>query len=1225
VYLKQLEVLGFKSFANKTTVKFAAGVTAIVGPNGCGKTNILDALRWVLGEQRPTRLRGGKMEEVIFNGTRDLKPLGMAEASLTVINDRNVLPTEYHEVQITRRLFRSGESEYLLNKVPCRLKDITDLFVDTGMGAHSYSVIQQDMVDAVISDKAEERRFLFEEAAGITKYKQRKNAALRKLESTDQDLLRLKDIYGEVKTRATSLYRQHKKAERYQAMADEIKSWEIFLAATRIRQSDTEKRQLQAERESLFDLKLARETSLNSLSAQLEATRTQLLDNEQKLNAAASDAYQMSEQAHVIEMEISILNEKITAANALIDKNQTEISAIEQRSTSLAEQLASAEREVNDHARQLQAVTGELRQAETAQAEADRKLMEARSSRENRNIRLIELESRISSGKTEEQALREQGAELESLTHALASALDEARQKQSVLTGQRNGQQEELQNLIDGKREQEDKQVALGIRIETLVDKSEELSLEIAGLSASIEACQARRHLLEEMMLHYEGYESGTVAVLERKAEWPGIDGTVAERFVPVKGMEAALEAALGEVSRYVICRDRQSAEAIIAYLRENRKGRIGIVVPDSGTITPAVKRPDLNQVNVVGWLDCFVSTDESLRPLMEAVLARTVVFEAGTSPDEVLARLPYGFQAVATDGVLYSKNVMTGGSDDSFPLFRRREKILEQENEVSQLTGRLDAYREVKNQVVAELGAARADSSALNLTIETLDDEISGAQRAVAETDFALRSLATEFERVERERHSANQKLERIRGRQYDLGLDAGRLHEQKTSLAGSLGGEISQLEEIERFASDALERLSRLQVAEIEWRSKVQQAESRIGHLHELAAELEQTRKIKADEIERAQQDTAVSRQRISALEQQLKDIFVTRDQYMIRQEHLRAAQDSLLSATASIETQAKQLRSERDHLSEQIHGLETRVSVIQSELAAITSRLQDEHSVDVNTVEIVNPNPELGDEQARQQLQQLKEQLRSFGAVNLLALEEYKEANEREKFLGEQLRDLTTAREDLTSTITQINLTAREIFNETMEKVRANFQRLFVELFSGGEADVRLENSDDPLESNIEIIARPRGKKLLSITMMSGGERALTAISLLFSLYLVKPSPFCILDEIDAPLDDANCRRFLRIIRSFSNQTQFITITHNKITMEAADNLYGVTMEQPGVSKLVGVRFGRNGNGNGDDMKAATIDVTDSDDTLPEAIRERLSSEITISPDDPSSSSS
>lgn len=1222
MYLKQLDIVGFKSFANKTSVKFATGVTAVVGPNGCGKTNILDALRWVLGEQRPTRLRGGKMEEVIFNGTRDLKPLGMAEASLTVINDRGVLPTEYNEVQITRRLFRSGESEYLLNKVPCRLKDITDLFVDTGMGAHSYSVIQQDMVDSVISDKAEERRFLFEEAAGITKYKQRKNAALRKLETTDQDLLRLKDIYAEVKTRSTSLYRQHKKAERYQLLADEMKAWEIYLAATRVRSSETERRQLQGQRESLSDQKLVREASLDALSAQLESGRVRQLDNEQKLSASAAEVYRLSEQAHTLEKEISVLTEKKASAALLIDKNRQEVLAIDQRHAGITEQAATAEQEIAVLRAELERVTSELRQAEATQAEADRRLQQARTSREERNIRLIELESRLFSGRTEEQSLREQETELLAVIQSCATAVEASRQKQSTLTGELNGRQDALQKLVARREELEQYLAATSARIESLVDRGEELSLDISNLSAAIEACQARRHLLEEMMMHYEGYESGTVAVLEKKDQWPGFDGTVAERFVPVEGMEAALEASLGEVSKYVICRDRRSAEAIISYLRENKKGRIGIVVPDSGSFTPAVKRPDLSQLNVVGWLDAFVSTDDALRPLMEAVLARTVVFSAGTSPDKILEHLPYGFRAVSTDGILYSKNVMTGGSDDSFPLFRRKEKILEQESQIAQLSSRLDAFRESKNQVTAELGAARAESSQTATTLETIGDEIESAQKELSETDFSLRSLVTEFERIQREQQATNQKLEKIRGRQYSLVLDATQLAEQKNDLVGSLSTESNHLEDAERNSSEATDRLSRLQVSEIEWRSKVQQSESRIGHLREISAELEKTRQTRIEESERAEQEIGLSTGRVAELEQVLKELFKTREQQTRQQETLRAEQNLLMNDTSEVETKAKQFRAERDQLSEEMHTLETRISVLQSEVASAVARMQDEHFVDITTVEIVNPNAELTDEQGRERLHQLKEQIRNFGAVNLLALEEYKEASDREKFLGEQLRDLTTAKDDLTATITQINNTARQMFIETLDKVRANFQKLFVELFNGGEADVRLENPDDPLESNIEIIARPRGKKLLSITMMSGGERALTAISLLFSLYLVKPSPFCILDEIDAPLDDANCRRFLKIIRSFSDQTQFITITHNKITMEAADNLYGVTMEQPGVSKLVGVRFG--GGTNGDGTETVQIDVAPTEDDLPESIRERLLPDVKVAREDSSSSS-
>ncbi|MFH1741544.1 MAG: AAA family ATPase, partial [bacterium] len=335
MYLKQIELLGFKSFPTKTLVKFSSGVTSIVGPNGCGKTNVLDALRWVLGEQKPTLLRGGKMEEVIFSGTVDMKPLGMAEVTLTVVNNNGVLPTEYHELQISRRLFRSGESEYLINRVPCRLRDISDLFVDTGLGAHSYSVIQQHMIDSVISDKAEERRFLFEEAAGITKYKQRRKAALRKLEATENDFLRLRDVYAEVKSRVTSLYRQHKKAERYQKLTERIKAWEVYLGASRFKALQQEKRELQAAYDSLSDQKSSRTTSLDVASGLLEADRKELIDVEQKISAVGTDIYAISEQAHSLERESSVLNEKKTNAQQTIVRNRADIESFNVRMTEL--------------------------------------------------------------------------------------------------------------------------------------------------------------------------------------------------------------------------------------------------------------------------------------------------------------------------------------------------------------------------------------------------------------------------------------------------------------------------------------------------------------------------------------------------------------------------------------------------------------------------------------------------------------------------------------------------------------------------------------------------------------------------------------------------------------------------------------------------------------------------------------------------------------------------
>jgi len=1225
VYLKRLDILGFKSFANKTTVRFSDGLTAIVGPNGCGKTNILDALRWVLGEQRPTLLRGGKMDEVIFNGTQDTKPLGMSEVTLSVVNDRGVLPTEYNEIQITRRLFRSGDSEYLLNKTPCRLKDITDLFADTGMGAHSYSVIQQDMIDSVISDRAEERRFLFEEAAGITKYKQRRKAALRKLEATENDFLRLKDIHAEVKTRVNSLYRQHKKAERYQRIAEEIKNWELYLASIKVKGLDTSKRELKSQSDSLSNRKLSAETELNRQSAELESHRSRQIDLERKLNEIGGEVYSISEKTHSYERELLVLGEKKNSAETLITRNNSSITELEKRLETLIEQTNTARIEIDERNSNLEAVTLELSQAESAQAEADRRLMASRTAREEENRRLIELEGKLSSERTEGLSLQEQIRELAEQVADIDSKVETSLPRQKELLGRLTEYQGRLDSLLAERSSTEKRKADITQEMETLTETGEELSLEVSNLKASIEAAEARHNLLQEMMLHYEGYESGVVTAMEDKERWPGIAGTVAEKFVPVEGMESAVEAALGDVARFLICYDRSTAEEIINHVRTEQKGRIGILVPDTGALIAPIKRPAIDLPEVVGWLDSFVSTEEGLQHLKDAVLCRTIVFKSGADPKNILERLPHGFAAVSTDGVVYRSNIIFGGSDDRFPLFRRRERIQEQEKIISELTERLATVQDEKNRVVARFASARAGNSETGSRIEELAEEIETVQKEAGEIGFEHRSLTTEFERLDREKKSLSSKLERIRDRQCNLDLDTSQLSSQKDSLVSDITLASRKLDEMELEAVVAGERVSKLQVACIEVRSKVEQTSSHIGHLKELKDSVEESLSQKKSEIESAQSDIHNGTERMTTVAEELKAAFQLREEKTKEQESLQGTQAELFQHTSSREKDIKELRTSRDTLSDNLHELEIRINTIDSEMRSISSRILEEYETDVNSLIAISPDEKIIDDDATAHLTELKEKLKKFGAVNLLALDEYREADERERFLDEQIGDLETAASELKSTISRINQTARNLFNDTLEKVQTNFKNLFVELFSGGEARIQLVDPNDPLESDIEIIARPRGKKLLSITMMSGGERALTAIALLFSLYLVKPSPFCILDEIDAPLDDANCHRFLRIIRTFSRQTQFVIITHNKITMEASNNLYGITMEQPGISKLVAVRFASD---NGDDDTDVRLQIVTEDlpsdqaapsidppDGIPEAIKERLNPQISV----------
>ncbi len=1245
MYLKRLDILGFKSFANKTTIHFSHGITAVVGPNGCGKTNILDSLRWVLGEQKTSLLRGTKMEEVIFNGTSEVKPLGMSEVTLTLVNNRGVLPTEYTEIQITRRLFRSGESEYLLNKVPCRLKDIQELFYDTGMGAHSYSVIQQDMIDSVISDKAEERRFLFEEAAGITKYKQRKRAALRKLEATQNDLLRLKDIYAEVQTQVRSLKRQYKKAERYQSYLEEVKGWELYLSSKRVKSVITEKRELKAELDSLSDSLVDRDAQLDRLAAALEEERKEQIDLEHNLTEVGNEVYAVTERAHTLEKEISVLFEKKSNARATVERNENDIQALRERSKILAEQTGEAEQVAAQQKTELESLTARLEEAEKLQGEADQRLLAARTAREQENKQLVELEGRLSSGKAEEDTLREQEQELAAERDELQKQMEEDRIRQRTINEELDIHRAENERLTNEKEQTEQALTDLSDRLEGLVEQNEELAVELSNLTASIEACQARKHLLEEMIVSFEGYESGVVAAMEQPERWDGMVGTVADNFVPKAGLEVATEAALGEMSGFLICEGRPTAEQIIGFLKSESKGRVGILVPDSGTLNPVVRRPDLDdQANFVGWLDTFVSTSEQLVPLMQAVLSRTAIFEAGTDPAAILERLPYGFQAVSTDGRVYGKNVIAGGSDDKFPLFRRKEKVAEQDKLMTELREQDEAARRRKNEVTAQIAAARAESGTLSSKLEDLGESIAATRKEISERDYQTRTVQAELARLEREKQAVFQKIERIRHRQYSLGLDYSKLADEKQSLVTNMTEMSERLGEFESAAARALEQVSRLQVNVVEGRSRIEQTESKLTHIKELREEIVRTIDDKSREIQQARSDIETATERTTQLEADLKRTFEERSEVTARQARLRESQSEILERLSAKEKELKQLRVDREGVSTRKHEREMRVNTLESEIRTITERIRDEYEVDISEIEAPKPSEDLDDQQAYNRLQEQKEKLKKFGAVNLLALEEYKTASEREKFLGEQLEDLSTARNDLQTTINKINQTARQLFHETFNKVRENFKALFVELFSGGEADINLIDPSDPLESDIDIIARPRGKKLLSITMMSGGERALTAISLLFSLYMVKPSPFCILDEIDAPLDDANCRRFLKIIDTFSEQTQFIIITHNKITMEAADNLYGVTMSQPGISQLVAVRFSEDEEGH---THTDTVSAPDSEEQpvepetigpepvepeevgsetpetadleeLPAAIRERMTPTITTNQD-------
>jgi len=820
------------------------------------------------------------------------------------------------------------------------------------------------------------------------------------------------------------------------------------------------------------------------------------------------------------------------------------------------------------------------------------------------------VETRISAGKTDDTNIKEQEDEARERLSEFAGQKEILHDRKKSLMTRKSSLEEELNSLNAKIGEFREKQIGFEDEIKGHNERIEKITDLIFDLNASLEAAEARRKLLSEMVAHYEGFGSGTVATLNNKDKWPDLIGAVADHIVPSDGFEIAIEAALGDAAGYMICRNRQTANDIIKFLREEKKGRAGFLILDEAGDIVEINRPSISGHGFLAWADQCIRVEDSLSPLSRLLLAPVAIIKPGFN-EEILPQLPPYFSAVTTDGeLIHSRAVIAGGSSDEISLLGRKEKIEEQEKAIRKLRDELETHKNEKSKLISLLGQKQAAIDSLQGDLGSCLEDKEELDRQATSTDYEIQSIDKELERLENESYKLNQKLEALRTRQYDLNLNYDRLVKSKEELQKELAAFDERIETFEQEAEEAEKKLNQLQIARVEKKSNQQQLESRINHINELVSDIESSTSTKSDEIVTAEDEAARSSERIITLEKSLKETFEARAELSEKQSVMRENRDEIQQSLDLREKEIKQTRSAREEMNTRLHIIDIRTTEIDSEIRNIVSRIDEEFDVNIQEIEATIPDKSIPEEERRPRMQQIKEQLKSMGAVNLLALEEYKTTSERQEFLSAQLNDLMEAKGTLQSTINKINSTARRLFLETFESVRENFKKVFEELFTGGESDIQLTNPDDPLESPIEIIARPRGKKLLSIAQMSGGERALTAISLLFAIYLAKPSPFCILDEIDAPLDDSNITRFLRLIKAFSDQTQFIIITHNKLTMEAADVLYGVTMEKPGVSKVVSVRFNEDEDGKViDTIMDNEADSNTEDTPLPDKVAERL----------------
>jgi chromosome segregation protein len=1178
LYFKRLEIFGFKSFADKITVNFEPGITCIVGPNGCGKTNIFDAIRWVLGEQSVKQLRAGKMEDIIFNGSRTRKPLGLAEVSLSLDNSQNILPIEYQEVTVTRRLFRSGESEYYINKTPCRLKDITALFLDTGMGTDTYSLMEEKKINFILNSKPEERRTIFEEVAGVMKYKWRREEALRRLESTQANLMRLSDIIAEVKRQISSLDYQARKARQYQKYREQLKVLEIrrlMKNYTKIKEEFTQGEgnlsSLSSEAERLSSECRQKEDSTLQLRLQLKEKEEELTKIQRELFSISSEISRFEdrlllgkERKEEIEGEKAQLRGQIEDSNNKISLVDEKISQTEKENEKLAKQLAQTSAAFSSKEEILRSFTERLIHLSASLEEGKETLVELMNKTAQARNRLISLElDRKSLLSRKEKLNTEQKRRTED---------------KKILQGEISRKQEEL-------NKENEKLAEINERNGLLLKERESL---LESLKQTIDKAGElqQRYSLRLGLLQSSSELSGKEALVEEVLSrgFPGVYGTVASlvSFPPEYGV--VLEKLLGERLQYLVCEDTKSALAVIEFLKEEKKGYLTFLpIRDLPVSNPGPVIPQ----DVVGMpLLEKVGYEKKYQKVMEFLLGNIFLVESleQIDPTEMRNRQEEKGKKeiifLTKEGdILTSSGILSGGSREFLEenISIRNKKIKELEKEISELKEKLD-------KIIAQRAKVEDKISDVNIQIEKNKENFQKAQIIIAQLGEVISQKEELKKRLDSE---INLLIDEQSIIDKDISNGAGDVEQLRNDQKV---GETSQ-REIQKIIDELEENHHSTAEQEKEEREKL------IG-LKILKTQLEE----KERNLQSERSHLENERESLLNLIGQRKETLANLEGKVTGIEEVKLSGEKEISSLSEsknrLETELKRLEEEKEKINQSLQEEETilgqkkgELSRIQSnltqekinsnrlslELNQINEKLTEEHNLSLDeALKTVSQAPVDTSEDYAREIEKLKHRIETMGPVNLAAPEEYETLNERYKFLKSQEEDLIKSSEDLRQVISRIDGTTRANFRKTFTTVRNNFQKVFTQLFEGGEADLVLTNEADLLETGVDIVAQPPGKKLQNISLLSGGEKALCAIALLFAIFMVKPSPFCVLDEVDAPLDDANLQRFTMLLKEFVNKAQFIIVTHNKRTMEMSDVLYGITMEEFGISKLISVKF-------------------------------------------------
>ena len=1179
MYLKSIEVYGFKSFANKITFQFHNGITGIVGPNGSGKSNVADAVRWVLGEQRIKQLRGASMQDVIFSGTESRKPLSYAYVAITMDNSDHQLAIDYDEVTVARRIYRSGESEYLINGSACRLKDVSELFYDTGIGKEGYSIIGQGQIDKILSGKPEERRELFDEAAGIVKFKRRKAAAQKKLEDEKANLLRVNDILSELEKQVKPLEKQSEVAKIYLKKKGELKALDVNMF---LLEHNRMKEQL-ANVDEKFEM-ASKDLSITtknyeSIKEEYEKIQSQIEELESSIETARNNLADTSVLHGKLEGEINVLKEQIRSAEdneQHLKNRQKNVQAQIDEKNIDKDKIITEKKSIDDQVSAIEAtrdeVRGHLEKIQNSITQLNERIENGKNSIINELNQRATIKSKMGryDSMLEQIALRK--AELNS--RLLRAKSDEATREETIK--QLNEQFEQITKELTGMNQNAanmEKELA-SIR-ETLVSKDSLLR----EAQEQFHQEKSRYDALSNLTERYEGYGGSVKKVMEQKDTEKGIIGVVADIIKVDQKYETAIETALGGNIQNIVTNDEETAKRMISFLKREKLGRATFLPLTSIQNPQEFKNPEaLKEPGAIGMADELVKIDKKYSDVAKAMLGRILVVDHIDHAVKIAKKFNYGIRMVTIEGeLLVPGGAISGGAfkNNSNLLSRRREmeelnkKVETLSHTITELTSQIDQSKEKRNKLRMELETIKTDIQKKFIEQNTARLNVETARERMEEAEEGSRSLVQEEIEIEKQildiksskeeilrELSISEELEKTVESQihtYQKELEEQRAEEtEESSRVAEWDLKVEKMLQTQGFHQQNLDRIN----------GEVERYQSELQEILDGLAEINRNLVEKKNNILEIEKTIAASHSSHNKSQQELTENITKKEVLAGKQKNFFKEREDLAEQMASLDKEVYRLNAQKEKLEE---SMETQINY-----------MWDEYEITLSDAAIIRDEAMTDLSAIKKEIASLKEQIRKLGDVNVNAIEDYKNLMERYTFLKNQHDDLVEAEKTLEGIISELDAAMRKQFHEKFGEINHEFDKVFKELFGGGKGSLELIEEEDILEAGIRIIAQPPGKKLQNMMQLSGGEKSLTAIALLFAIQNLKPSPFCLLDEIEAALDESNVGRFAKYLHKLTKNTQFIVITHRRGTMEKADRLYGITMQEKGVSALVSVNL-------------------------------------------------